>query len=115
MKTWHKLSIVAVIGASAIAAQFTNQDTPTPEATRPVHERLFLATVHEKFPLAPDDEAVAVGHKVCRTLDSGATFDDLNMAVISQTSSASTVAFSGYVAGAAIGALCPEYSYQIPR
>lgn len=55
--------------------------------------------------------AIKSGQSLCRTMDAGATFD--TAALIVFNNSELDMFNSGYVVGAAIGALCPWNTYKL--
>lgn len=80
-----------------------------------IAEAAYLDTVSE-YTYPSTDDALMVGWATCALLATGSTVEDLGMEVL--TAQGTIVpGFSNdelpYFYGAAIGALCPEYRYQL--
>jgi hypothetical protein len=111
-KTW-------LIGGGIVAALLMplagNGSTKAPEPSRSDPEQVYIAVVHSKYPSVPKARAIAVGHQVCRTLDAGQHVSDLAEYVAVRDLDTDTVAVAGWITGAAVSSLCPEYKYQLSR
>lgn len=78
-------------------------------------ERAYLSTVGDKTYPSTDD-ALMVGWATCALLATGSTVEDLGMEVMTARGTIVPGFVNDelpYFYGAAIGALCPEYRYQL--
>lgn len=80
-----------------------------------IAEAAYLNTVSD-YTYPSTDDALMVGWATCALLATGSTVEDLGMEVLTARDTI-VPGFSNdelpYFYGAAIGALCPEYSYQL--
>ena len=88
----------------------------TPEwSSDDIAEAAYLDTVSgHTYPST--DDALLVGWATCALLSTGSTVEDLGMEVLTATSTIVPGFVNDelpYFYGAAIGALCPEYRYQL--
>ena len=62
-----------------------------------------------------DRQLVELGHTVCQALDEGNSVEEIiyYLAANSSNDDPEFARFEGQVIGAAVGALCPEYSGQV--
>lgn len=117
-----KRTIVTLAAAAALAVGLTacNTADATPvntigRTTAPLEttsafsdDDLFLAVVRPEIPEAGAAH-IAVGKAVCEALDDGATLDEVFIAMIS-AGDHFTPEQLGTLAGAGVGAYCPEHN-----
>jgi hypothetical protein len=62
----------------------------------------------------PDYKKIAFGKEVCQNFSKGMSFQDFAIKVAQTSGNDSTTAeIAGRLAGAGVGAYCPEYSYKV--
>jgi hypothetical protein len=109
-KTW-------LIGGGIVAALLIplveNDSTAAPETSRSDPEQVYIAVVQSKYPSAPVYRTLKVGRQVCQALDAGQHVSDLAEYVADRDLDTDTVAAAGWITGAAVSSLCPEYKYQL--
>ena len=131
---WIAAAIVAGMGLFGYLVQTDNNSynqvasgdtvtsTPVKPATPPkssaaMAEEVYLLTVHTGYPAskyASDRDLIELGYDACALFDSGVTVDEYAYFVAQEflyDEDAQMLAAS--VAGAALGALCPEHSWML--
>jgi uncharacterized lipoprotein YajG len=106
------LSVLALAGCSKASDTKTNTTGGNTGYSQEEIDRAFVATLEQKgMPASDAAYAIETAHKVCTVLDSGTTFREFMMGVLSQPNVDATM--TGYIVGAAIAAYCPSHLNEI--
>lgn len=91
-----------------------SESTPAPfTQSQEVNERIFLQVLRDNGITQSDEDLIAAGGVTCRLFDSGATPDSLVLDILFGDVvllEGATEEDQATIAGAAVGALCSEYS-----
>lgn len=106
---------VLTLGLTGCGANAPEQTAAAPAAattSAPTADDLFLAVVRDEIPGAGAAH-IAVGKAVCEALDDGMTLDQVARTMLSAAGDQFTPAQLGTLAGAGVGAYCPEHNGEI--
>lgn len=81
-----------------------------------IGEQAFLTMMRLKYTqyaAASDESVIAVGNSICTDMAAGMTFIQVGLSIAAAGSLAATD--GAYIAGAAIGSICPQYKSEITR
>ena len=120
---------VLVISVTSLAVLFLagcSQPTPAPvvtvtaqasQAPAPVDNSAeYISAIRANQPIlanVSDAALLSLGHKICATLDNGATVAQVAQAAIDSTYTNEQANALGFVIGASVAAFCPAHTQEV--
>ena len=120
-----KFILTAVAAASILSLAGCAQTAPAPVVTvtaqapapKPVdNSASYLAAIRADQPIlagVSDADLLSLGHKICTTLDNGATVSDVATAALQAAKTPEQANALGYIIGDAVASFCPQYAGQV--